>query len=74
MCNPFLLLLAEALRVEMFCKICETTKSLPELGRLMFESHTSLKNYYECSHAALDRLVAVCSMNGALGARLTGAG
>lgn len=65
---------SEALRVEMFCEICESSKSLEELGRLMTESHVSLKDLYECSHIEVDKLVAMCSINGALGARLTGAG
>lgn len=67
-------LIAEALRTEIFCKSCETTQSLVELGRLMTESHESLKNLYECSHPELDKLVNVCMTYGAFGARLTGAG
>lgn len=64
----------EALRTEIFCKSCETTQSLVELGRLMTESHESLKNLYECSHPELDKLVNICMTYGAFGARLTGAG
>lgn len=60
--------------MQMFCDICDGQKSLEELGRLMTESHVSLKDLYECSHVELDKLVAVCSISGALGARLTGAG
>ncbi len=40
----------------------------------MFESHSSLKDLYKCSHENLDKLVEICLKNGALGARLTGAG
>jgi galactokinase len=43
-------------------------------GRLMSESHWSLRNDFEVSHPRLDRLVELCVANGALGARLTGAG
>lgn len=64
----------EALRVKTFCDVCRSSKSLTELGRLMCESHTSLKELYECSHPALDKLVRICVAKGALGARLTGAG
>ncbi|XP_065200881.1 N-acetylgalactosamine kinase-like isoform X1 [Planococcus citri] len=65
---------AEALRVDMFCSICDGAKSIDELGRLMNESHFSLKNLYECSHVELEKLVTICSLNGASGVRLTGAG
>ncbi len=43
-------------------------------GRLMIESHRSLREDYEVSTVELDRLVALAVENGALGARLTGAG
>ena len=58
----------------MFCSICDGAKSIDELGRLMNESHYSLKNLYECSHVELEKLVTICTLNGALGVRLTGAG
>ena len=44
------------------------------LGRLMHESHLSLRDDYEVSVPALDRLVDDCLASGALGARLAGAG
>ena len=43
-------------------------------GRLMSESHESLRADYEVSTPALDRLVETMRDAGALGARLTGAG
>ena len=45
-----------------------------ELGRLMQASHLSLRDDYEVSVPALDRLVEDCLGAGALGARLAGAG
>lgn len=45
-----------------------------QLGRLMHESHLSLRDDYEVSVPALDRLVDDCLAGGALGARLAGAG
>lgn len=43
-------------------------------GRLMIESHRSLRDEYEVSTPELDRLVGLAMEHGALGARLTGAG
>ncbi|MDC3143559.1 galactokinase [Pelagibacteraceae bacterium] len=43
-------------------------------GKLMTESHMSLKNNYEVSTAKLDTLVKLCNSFGALGSKLTGAG
>lgn len=43
-------------------------------GRVLDESHESLRNLLGVSCAELDRLVAVARDSGALGARLTGAG
>ncbi|KAK5642851.1 hypothetical protein RI129_009018 [Pyrocoelia pectoralis] len=66
----------EALRVQKFHETCNNFSSegaLVTLGRLMSESHNSLKDLYECSHPQLDRLVEI-SQNFSLGARLTGAG
>lgn len=44
------------------------------LGKLMNESHESLRADFEVSTGGLDRLVAAAREAGALGARLTGAG
>ena len=60
----------EAHRVELFRAAGEPV----QLGRLMTESHISLRDKFQCSHPALDRLVQVALEAGALGARLTGAG
>lgn len=45
-----------------------------QFGKLMTESHHSLKDNYEVSSKELDFLVETCIANGALGAKLTGAG
>jgi galactokinase len=47
---------------------------LAEVGRLMHESHVSLRDDYEVSTPELDFLVESLESAGALGARLTGAG
>lgn len=64
----------EAERVERFRSICDTTTDIGLLGQLMTQSHYSLRDKYDCSHPALDRLVSVALDAGALGSRLTGAG
>jgi galactokinase len=46
----------------------------PAFGRLLLESHASLRDRLRVSCDALDRLVAAAMDSGALGARLTGAG
>ncbi len=46
----------------------------PTFGRLLLESHASLRDYLKVSTPALDRLVESAMQSGALGARLTGAG
>jgi galactokinase len=63
----------EADRVERAARALELDE--PEtFGRLMSESHESLRTQCEVSHPRLDRLVAICLRSGAHGARLTGAG
>lgn len=47
---------------------------LDKLGKLMSESHISLRDDYEVSSPALDKLVETALAAGAKGARLTGAG
>lgn len=47
----------------------------PRLGRLLTESHASLRDDYEVSISEVDRLVAIAEeQDGVFGARLTGAG
>jgi galactokinase len=49
--------------------------ALREFGRLMTESHSSLRDDYEVSCAELDQLVQIVSdVQGVLGARMTGGG
>jgi galactokinase len=49
-------------------------QDLAVFGQLLNDSHQSLRDDYEVSHAELDRLVEVAREAGAVGARLTGAG
>jgi len=75
---------SEAKRVYDFKQVCDTAASseddsgtgdaLKRLGKLMYESHDSCAKNYDCSHPALDEMVQLSNMYGALGARLTGAG
>jgi galactokinase len=54
---------------------CLASGDLPTVGRMMNASHLSLRDDYEVSHPALDRLVEEAArIDGVLGARLTGAG
>ncbi|XP_077231970.1 mevalonate/galactokinase family protein [Tasmannia lanceolata] len=69
---------SEAKRVHAFRDTVESKLSddekLKKLGDLMNESHHSCSVLYECSCPELEELVKICRDNGALGARLTGAG
>ncbi|XP_061369261.1 galactokinase-like isoform X2 [Gastrolobium bilobum] len=69
---------SEARRVHAFKDIVSSKLSekemLKKLGDLMNESHYSCSVLYECSCSELEELVKICCQNGALGARLTGAG
>ncbi|KAE9455085.1 hypothetical protein C3L33_13007, partial [Rhododendron williamsianum] len=69
---------SEAKRVHAFKDTVSSNLSeediLKNLGNLMNESHNSCSILYECSCPELEELVKVCRDNGALGARLTGAG
>ncbi|CAF3772823.1 unnamed protein product [Rotaria sordida] len=50
-------------------------KDYKEFGRLMYESHESLRKYFEVSCAELDQLVELArSVDGVFGSRMTGAG
>ena len=50
---------SEAERVLKFKAVCDRggSESLSELGRLMYASHESCRDLYECSCEELDRLV-----------------
>ncbi|CAK9254693.1 unnamed protein product [Sphagnum jensenii] len=69
---------SEANRVHLFRAATQSNQEeeevLQRLGKLMNESHTSCSLLYECSCPELENLVDICRRNGALGARLTGAG
>ncbi|KAH6808587.1 Mevalonate/galactokinase family protein [Perilla frutescens var. frutescens] len=69
---------SEAKRVYAFKDAVSSKSSeedkLKKLGDLMNESHHSCSVLYECSCPELEELVKICRDNGALGARLTGAG
>jgi galactokinase len=54
---------------------CLASGDLPTVGPMMTASHLSLRDDYEVSHPALDRLVEEAGrIEGVLGTRLTGAG
>ncbi|KAK4755533.1 hypothetical protein SAY87_009290 [Trapa incisa] len=69
---------SEAKRVHAFKDTVSSNLSdedkLKKLGDLMNASHYSCSVLYECSCPELEELVKICRENGALGARLTGAG
>ena len=72
---------SEAKRVYDFKQVCDTAASsgddsgtgdaLKRLGKLMYESHDSCAKNYDCSHPALDEMVQLSNMYGALGARVS---
>ena len=64
---------AEAKRVETAVEMLRT-RDLQALGTLVNASHAGLRDDYEVSHPAVDRLVEVAVRAGALGARVVGAG
>ncbi|CAA2969857.1 galactokinase [Olea europaea subsp. europaea] len=69
---------SEAKRVHAFKDAVSSNSSeedvLKQLGDLINGSHYSCSVLYECSCPELEELVKICRDNGALGARLTGAG
>ncbi len=69
----FLHVAEEALRVRAAARAMESGDA-EEFGRLLYQSHESLRDQLRVSNAALDRLVEAAQQSGALGARLTGAG
>jgi galactokinase len=64
---------SETARVRFAAQLLERGR-LRDFGRLLYESHDSLRRYYECSTPELDLVVTAAQKAGALGARLTGAG
>lgn len=62
-----------------FRQICEqlerraSKQDIEQLGKLMQQSHHSLRELYECSHPDLERLIALSVKQG-VSARVTGAG
>lgn len=71
--GAFLHVAGEALRVQAAVAAMERNDAAA-FGRLLLESHTSLRDRLRVSCEPLDRLVNAAMASGALGARLTGAG
>ena len=71
--DSFLHVTSEALRVAAAVKALEQRED-QVFGKLLVDSHFSLRDRLKVSSAALDRLVDAALDSGALGARLTGAG
>jgi len=69
----FLHVVSEARRV-MECVEAMRADEPERFGKLLLDSHASLRDRLEVSSPALDRLVEAAMAGGALGARLTGAG
>jgi galactokinase len=64
---------AEAARVDEAMAAMQAN-DLTRLGRLIDASHAGLRDEYEVSHPTVDALVEAAKRNGALGARIVGAG
>jgi galactokinase len=71
--DSFLHVTGEALRVQAAVSAMERDDA-EAFGRLLVDSHSSLRDRLKVSSPALDRLVNAALGSGALGARLTGAG
>jgi len=71
--DSFLHVTSEALRVRAAVNALEGDDA-GRCGRLLWESHASLRDRLRVSSAALDQLVEIAMESGALGARLTGGG
>jgi galactokinase len=71
--DSFLHVTSEAWRVRAAVKAMEQDDAA-NFGRLLLESHASLRDRLKVSSPALDRLVETAIESGALGARLTGGG
>jgi galactokinase len=71
--DSFLHVTSEALRVRAAVNALEGDDA-GRFGRLLWESHASLRDRLRVSSAALDQLVEIAMESGALGARLTGGG
>lgn len=65
--------ITEELRVKQFVKVLETNQ-VQELGKILILSHRSLRDDFKVSCKELDLMVELALKNGALGARMTGAG
>ena len=57
-----------------FGKIALTQGDFEQFGKLMTQSHNSLRDLYKVSTSELDLLVDLCNKFGSMGSKLTGAG
>ncbi|KAJ9477935.1 Galactokinase [Pseudozyma hubeiensis] len=66
----------EALRVLQFRSLCNSPSPdvYQQLGSLMDDSQSSLRDLYNCSCDELNTVIDIAKRNGSLGSRLTGAG
>lgn len=71
--------ISEVVRVDEFITLCKNTDIEDSmkgamLGKLMNESHYSLRDLFDCSSEELEELTTLARDSGAIGSRLTGAG
>jgi galactokinase len=71
--SRFMHVISEAVRVRR-AEGAMRESDIDTFGRLMSESHRSLRDNFEVSGPELDELVEIAARSGAKGARLTGAG